>query len=372
MESRRIVIVGAGPAGSSLALGLARKGRDCLLLDARVFPRPKLCGGGITSKTRDLVLPLVGEEAYRGAVKASSADIEIRYDGAVVHRFQTDLAFDFVDRSLYDLAFVDAFRKAGGDFRPGVRATGIDAKRRLLLAGSGEFEYDILVCADGATSGMRRCLEPAYRPEGFCYEYSCPDSEGSLVHIDFFSTLKGYSWSFPNGVSRVVGTGSFYHEPMDALSLRKFLEIYGPIPEKLDGAFIPLGEKPILRPLADGTIHFLGDAAGLANPVTGEGLYFATKASLLLADFLCGDLRESAYLAAMRAIGRDLRMYVKAQDIVFSPRVWKDLTREGRSHSGFRRVCDDIISRDENPLSFLASHAKRKLARGLGIARTSR
>jgi flavin-dependent dehydrogenase len=370
MASRRIVIVGAGPAGASLAICLARAGENCLLLDARNFPRAKLCGGGITRKTRDLVLPLVGESAYLGAVKASSSEIEIRYDGSTVQRFATETPFDFVDRSLYDLAFVDAYVNSGGRFSPGVRAMAIDPTRRRLETSSGSVDYDILVCADGAASGMRRCLEPDYRPEGFCYEYARPDSEGSLVHIDFFSALRGYSWSFPNGGNRVIGTGSFYREPADARALRKFLEIYGPLPEKLSGAFIPLGENPILRPRAGGTIHFLGDAAGLANPVTGEGLYFATKAAILLAESLSGKRSETSYLASMRAIGRTLRMYAKAQDIVFSPRVWKNLTKEGRSHEGFRRICDGIISRDESPLAFLAGHAGRKLARALGFGKT--
>ncbi len=367
MKSERIIVVGAGPAGVSFALALARKGMHSILLDARDFPRPKLCGGGITQKTREVVIPLLGEEAYRSSVKASSSEIEIRYDGRRAALFSTDLPFDFVDRSLYDLAFVDAFRKAGGDFRPGVKATGIDARRRRLQTTAGTLDYDILVCADGATSLMRRCLDPDYRPEGFCYEYKTSDSEGKLVHIDFFSTMKGYSWSFPNGAERVIGTGSFYRKPVDAEILKGFLGVYGPVPEKLSGAFIPLGERPMLCAQADGRVHFLGDAAGFANPVTGEGLFFATKASLLLAGYLSGELSGSAYRSAMAAIGRSLRIYGRAQDLVFSPRVWEKLTREGRSHSGYKRVCDGIISRDKSPLGFLAGHFGRKLISGLGI-----
>lgn len=367
MSRPRILTVGAGPAGSSFAIAARRAGLDCTLLDARNHPRPKLCGGGITKKTRDLAISILGEEVYRGTLADTSNEIELYYDGRRATRFTTENVFDFVDRSRYDLAYIETFRHEGGEFLPEVRATGIDLEKKRLITTAGGFDFDILVCADGATSALRRIFEPDYRPEGFCYEYSAPNTEGNLVRVDFFSDMKGYSWSFPNGDSRVLGTGCFYRHPVDARDLRRFLAPYGPIPDRVQGAFIPLGNNPLLAPLAGGTVHFLGDAAGWANPVTGEGLYWALKYSLILASHLAGRMSAPAYARELAALGRSLRLYDRAQDIVYSHKVWERLVNRGKPGSGYRRVCDGMISCDTSPAAFLAGHLWRKACRSIGI-----
>lgn len=362
-----IVIVGAGPAGSSFALSALRLGLECILLDSGTFPRPKLCGGAITRKTRLLAVSLVGEERYATAVADVSNDILIRHDGREVARFKTGLPFDFVDRARYDHMLVEAFVSEGGDFRQNVKALKFDTKAGILETNRGEFAFDHLVCADGANSRMRRLIEPDYRPEGFCYEYRARNEEGSRVVLDFFHDMRGYSWSFPNGENRVLGTGSFYRKPEDAVELKRFLTHYGPVPDRMDGAFIPLGTRPVLGPKEGGKLHFLGDAAGWANPVTGEGLYWASRYAIELAGHLAGKCPESGWRHSLARLGHRLWIYNKGQDIVFNPEVWEKLAASGSSGSGYRKICDQVISLDAHPASFLVRNAWRIGLKVIGI-----
>lgn len=299
----RIAIVGAGPSGSSLALFLLRRGvdpSDIVLYDKATFPRPKLCGGGITFRGTDLLTELVGRPAGGGETRG----LEFR---SRLGRFDVvELGPQWVyDRGELDAQLLDRVRAAGVAVREGAQVKSVTrggAGHRVETQRGAE-SHAWVVGADGATSFVRR---EAGLPGGVVgrlvegvFESTSASVDPGVLYFDFDPVLDGipgYAWIFPYPKS---GTRGLYKigimdgrgvTPGDAL--RKwtlaFAERNGfrALEPKLPG-WPEHYYAPRTRASAPGLL-LTGEAFGI-DPLLGEGITPAIEISA----YTAGRLRSA-------------------------------------------------------------------------------
>ncbi|SEG61273.1 geranylgeranyl reductase family [Bryocella elongata] len=319
-----ILIVGAGPAGCAAAYDLAEAGVQVLLLDRRSFPRHKACACGLTRKTlkalRYSVDPIVEhacEEIVLEAAAGDSAKLRLR-DSKPIAAMAVRERFD---------AFCLEQTLAAGKNGGGVTFRRIDSIAALRETGDG-IELDVLtgddretlragvlIGADGSNGQTRRLAaqleagrteavvtqpsEAAWYERGFALEATAPyavlpaalpEGDGPKDLLFDFSPLPGgYGWLFPKGDHINIGVGAF--APGDGVAAskdaalkqvtRKLLADYtqrklgvdlvqagGPV----TGQYLGMGGHAYAP---RGRVLLVGDAAGLVDPLTGEGIHSA-------------------------------------------------------------------------------------------------
>jgi geranylgeranyl reductase family protein len=284
------IVVGAGPAGSTTAYRLARAGAKVLLLDRARFPRDKPCGGGLTGRALRLlpvsVDPVVEERADR-------FELRFRY-GRGFERASREPLVLLTQRRRLDQHLAEQAAAAGADFRDGVPVGAIAASERgvEIGVGGGTLCAATLIGADGANGVTARALGLATDLEyGVALEGNVPHElvdrarfEGRLV-CELGIVPGGYGWIFPKGDHVNVGVGGWASEgPRLRERLRRLCDAYG-LPfervEELKGHRLPM-RTPTTR-LAAGRAALVGDAAGLVDPLSGDGMYEAFLSSKLVA-----------------------------------------------------------------------------------------
>jgi geranylgeranyl reductase family protein len=279
VETVDVVVVGAGPAGSSAALELERLGIGYLLLDRAVFPREKPCAGILPPKITDLT----------GPIPAAVFDRRIR--GYMLHtasgaKFRSPFARPgyAVDRSRFDDWLLSRLRT-----RPRCE-TFLDASEEggLLRVRTAEFELGcrVLIGADGANSRVRAIVRvPPGRMAVAC-QASVPMSGPGITGMtgDWFHVIYlvpgGYGWVAPHSENLLVGIGSLLPRYAGRKALEKFLST--PQVQALTGGSeideVRAHRIPMSGPskrVGHGRMVLAGDAGGFVFPGTGEGIRFA-------------------------------------------------------------------------------------------------
>jgi geranylgeranyl reductase family protein len=313
-----VIVIGAGPAGSIAAYRLAQQGASVLLLDRARFPRDKPCGGGVTIRAARLVpfslAPVVEDVVDR-------LELARRF-GSRFERVRAKPLVLMTQRRRLDDYLVEQAAAAGADFCDGVRATNVltDERGAVVQVGSDSFRARAVIGADGANGITARslglCLQPAH---GVALEGNVPYSavnakryRGRIV-FELGVVRGGYGWVFPKREHVNVGVGGWMREGPGLRShLARLCHEYGIPAGRLEGV---RGHRlPVSRPnavLARGRGLVVGDAAGLIDPLTGDGIYGALLSASLAAeaaaDLLAGRVRdlESYERRLRRAIARD-------------------------------------------------------------------
>ena len=306
MERYQAVIVGGGPAGSALGYLLRKEGISACVIERSVFPREKLCGGMLTEKTADLLEEIYGTRDF--PCRNVTSDVEIFMGTTRISYASVKPRLYLVERREFDNELIERYKAAGGALREGVRVRDVDTRRRRLTLTDGtEIGYRVLIGADGANSRTRKLVDPDYRANAFCAEATSPTPEASNpVRIYFGGMPGGYGWRFPKGGYDAVGIGGEIVKGYDMkAALIKFAEDAGaPVePSKIRGAMISDGHY-VRRPYK-GSVLLIGDAAGLIDPVTGEGIYFALRSASYAASAIAALLRDGVSLAD--TYGADIR-----------------------------------------------------------------
>jgi geranylgeranyl reductase family protein len=287
MERFDVAIVGAGPAGSTTAYRLARARARVLLIDKARFPRDKPCGGGLTMRAvRQLpfsVEPVVEDRITR-------ARCRLRY-GPVIERESAQVLCLMTQRRRLDAFLVEQAVEAGAEFRDGVRVT-IESERELRLDGE-PVQVEALIGADGAngitarTLGLGGGIVNGVALEGnLPYEKLPPDGWRGMLVLELATVPGGYGWIFPKGDHVNIGVGGWGAEgPRLRQHLRVLCEHYGIELHQL--AELRGHRLPMRRPqtaLARGRALLVGDAAGVLDPVSGDGIYEAFVTARLATD----------------------------------------------------------------------------------------
>jgi len=293
------IVVGAGPAGSTTAYRLARAGARVLLVDKARFPRDKPCGGGLTLRAvRQLPPGLDVEQVVEHVV--DRMELRLRYGRSFARRGKGPLIL-MTQRRRLDAHLAEQAVAAGADFRDGVKVTSVEAG--AVTVDGLRIEGDAIVGADGANGTTARALGLG---GGFAYgvafegnvRYGPVTEERyrSLAAIELGSIPGGYGWVFPKGDHVNVGVGGWESEgPKLRTHLTELCAEHGIADadvESLRGHRLPLRRPGSV--LARGSSLVVGDAAGLVDPLSGDGMYEAFVSSRLAAEAILGLLAGRA------------------------------------------------------------------------------
>ena len=374
-----VLIVGAGPAGSALAYFLAAQGREVLLIDKADFPRDKTCGDGLTPRALS-VLRTMGllEKCAAAGFRINGLRI-FAPDGTRITspippwRDRPNFVLVVPRYQLDDLIRAHA-GTAGAEFRPRTEATEIlrDADRILGVrantpSGPMEFHARYTVLATGASIALLERANLLASPALFgraargYYEGVGALSDHVEFHLESIP-LPGYGWVFPvSATAANVGAGYFVknsrHKPRN--SPRQVLDEFLANPlvaPRMAGVRVrgPIKGYPMRFDFPTARVAFpgllmVGEAAGLVNPLTGEGIDYALESAEVAAEVIGQALRtdsapertEREHTHALRAnFLRSFITTVRVRDFYFQPWV---LNRAARAANRYADFCETIV-----------------------------
>lgn len=314
-----VVIVGAGPAGSHLAYLLAQQGLQVTIIDKQAFPRAKVCGGGLSRKAMDLLGFELGAAMHQ---PIDGAILTYGNRDAVLKEMQPMAACTVV-RSEFDHMLLERACAKGVRFCP--ETAFVDAVESAdcisVTTSRGTLRSRLLLAADGASSAVRNRLFGkdlvAYVPalEAMVWpEEGALERFGQRALFDFDGMPHGYGWIFPKRDHFNVGVYSPFGGTALRQHLNRFTAAYASLrrPRKVEyqGYIIPLMNRR--RLFQRGRVWLLGDAAGLAEALFGEGIYFALKTATLAARAIAADGLRGDSTAYSRLLQRELLPELRA------------------------------------------------------------
>lgn len=362
MDRTDVLIVGAGPGGSTAALALAAHGVSALLVDKVVFPRDKVCGDALSGKvmrTLERLDPALAKTLRHDARQLPSWGVTFTAPNRRSLRVpfsratgEGDAPGAIMARMDLDALLFDSAQQA-----PGIRAwQGTQAKRFtrtpdgwevVLAEGSTErtVQARLVIAADGAHSHFARHvaglpMEPRHHCAGVRAYYQGVtglDTQGFIELIFLKELLPGYLWIFPMAHGRAnVGLGMrtdvVKKRRLDLKAeLQRLLETHPDLAPRfaqarieggIQGMGLPLGSKR--RPLSGDGYLLVGDAGHLIDPFTGEGISHAMISGRHAADVVAEALRQGRTDAAT------LRTY--------DERVWRRLGKELSTSTTLQRL----------------------------------
>jgi geranylgeranyl reductase family protein len=321
-----VLVAGAGPAGSATAIRLARAGARVLLADRARFPRDKPCGGGLTGRALKQapcdVTPVVEHVV-------DTFELRLRFGRSFRRSSRTPLIL-MTQRRRLDAYLAEQAVAAGAEFRDGARVDAIELGGSEIHAtvGGQPVRAGVLIGADGANGVVARAagLDPGV-VRGVALEgnvaWSALDRERyeRTAVVELGQPGGGYGWVFPKGDHANLGVGGWEREgPQLRDHLARLAVAHGISIEKLTdvrGHRLPMRRVGAATP-AGGRVLLVGDAAGLVDPLSGDGIYESfTSARLAAEAILSGELdrypaalagaldhHASASWAAKRALDR--------------------------------------------------------------------
>ena len=380
-----VLIVGAGPAGSFAAEILARAGAKVALFEGRPEGTPKPCGGGVTAKA------LKAWPQLLNAAGRTIDELDLYSPSGKKLHLELDEPFAIYSRVVFDSYLRDRARDAGAHLISekvsARRARRIENGWRLKNENGDEWTGSMLVGADGANSGIAKMLAGPLPPSdmevAFGYRAPLPASEMAPTVVAFLPRWVGYAWAFPrpDHISFGVATtqDAFEHQPLDDLLWRFMIGYYRQCEGETASfwsAEKETTESKRVRKHLNATAEryaaripglaattwenrrvcgddwaLLGDAAGFADPVTGEGIYYALRSAELFAGaYVAG--QPQTYEARWRAdFGADLsraaqmrrRFYGNFWGAPFTER----MIEFARGHRGVKRVLGNLVAGEQ-------------------------
>ena len=390
-----LLIVGAGPAGSFAAELLAKGGAKIALFDGRPEGEPKACGGGVTAKA------LKAWPQLLNAVGRTINELDLYSPSGKKLHLELDEPFAIYSRLAFDCYLRDRAHDAGAEvFYEKVSSRKAKRSERgwiLKTDSNHERAGKILVGADGANSGIGKILAGPLPPSdmevAFGYRAPLPAEGDAATVVAFLPKWVGYAWAFPrpDHISFGIATtqDAFEHQPLDDLLWQFMVAYYAKPNERKRKFWRKVQDKQTenirqhlkqtaeryaarIPGLADKTWEtrkvcgsdwaLIGDAAGFADPVTGEGIYYALRSAQLFAEcYLAGKAteyetrwREDFGAELFRAAQMRRRFYGDFWGAPFTER----MIEFARGHRGVKRVLGELVAGDQGYVDL-----KKKLVR---------
>lgn len=349
----RVGIVGAGPAGSHLARLLAQAGLAVRLFDAS-HPREKPCGGGLTARALAL-LPAAPSEEPLPARKVDVCTLE-----SGQRRVDVRLGWPVAIAARRDL---DAWL-----LRRAVRAGAVHVAERVNAVGEGclrtargEERVDVLVGADGAQSVVRRQFLGPLPKERLAIAAGWFAPGDACMTIRFLPGLAGYAWLFPRRDHVSVGICA----PLGARPTRDLIDqlestvgLHYPALADLDGGRYahtipsPSADPGSILEIAGPGWALVGDAAALADPITGEGIFPALRSAEILASTLIETGSTAAYPGRLlNDLGHELLRAAALRDRFYSPGFTDRMVRYAACSRTIRSTLADLVLGEQGYLA---------------------
>ncbi len=385
-----VIVVGAGPAGSTAAASLARRGRDVLLVDRAEFPRDKPCGDGIPPGTVGILHDLGMRDELAGAgftrvravrlVSARGRDFTVSFDPR-----RDDTQFLIAPRIQFDALLRGHAIASGARFeRAQVRApvieSGVVRGVEVESNGSGRvIGARHVIAADGATSVLGRALAPARAAEadrGVAIRAYIEGIDTGALAAEFHfqaALAPGYAWVFPLGPDRanvgvIMRTDRFKRSGATLQQLlQRFLDSPDVRPRLASDARLhdsATWQLPYATPSSGARaakgVLFVGDAGRFIDSMTGEGIHHAVATATIAAEVVhqaldaphgAMDILEDYDRRCDVAIGGLIRRSYRAQKYVAShPALLEALFIGARASRGqvvswINRVSTDFLVR---------------------------
>jgi len=327
---REVIVVGAGPAGATTAMSLARKGHDVLLLDRKSFPRDKVCGDAVPAGAIEKLYALGMQEKIKAAgfyhidkmrlvsPKGYTMDAELQDSS------RWNAKSVIVPRMAFDALLQEHAVDSGAEFcqaqvkEPIMENGQVVGVRARLNGKVEEIRSKVVIGADGVTSAIARALRPDKHVDGHravALRAYIEDLELLPHHVEFYlydQILPGYAWIFPLGNNAAnIGLGMRLDKFREGdYDLNKMLDRLLEMPEikkrvKNGGQYrdvatwqLNFGSQENVQRAYAGAM-LVGDAAGLINPLTGGGISNAVTSGWLAAEtahaaFLMNDFSQEA------------------------------------------------------------------------------
>ncbi|MEV0720150.1 geranylgeranyl reductase family protein [Asanoa sp. NPDC050611] len=365
MTAWDVAIVGGGPAGLSAAYEAARAGARTVVLEKSVHPRYKTCGGGLIGTT-------VGQVDDRIAIPAADRTdtMVITLDGRreIVRRATDGPVLAMVRRAEFDDRLRAAATRAGAEVRQGVGVRGIEQDPdgvRLRLADGDEVRAATVVGADGSSGVTARHVGVEYSQVDLGLEVELPipatlrPQWRGKVLLDWGPIPGSYAWVFPKddvltvGVIAARGSGDRTRAYLKAFVDRVGLGGITPVEDSGHLTRVRAPESPLRR----GRVIVAGDAAGLLEPWTREGISFATRSGAIAGRHVGGAARsgdlagypaaiDAALGAEMRAGRRLMATFTKRpwafHAVLASPPGWRMFRRWCRGETTFDALIEKL------------------------------
>jgi len=346
-----VIVVGAGPAGSTAARRASQSGLSVLLVDKEVFPRSKPCAGGFTDHVEnDLdfdITDIIHRRAYGQTLYSPS--------GLAVDCTRPESSGSLFMRDEFDHLLLQKAEEAGATVVQGEKVTAVSENEKQVTISTKEgkrYSGAYLVGADGINSVVAKelgfysgwsdksaavCIEIEAEVGEAAVKRICGvpyDEEGISIHIFFGSVSFGYSWCFPKRSILSIGAGCRQDR---AKNLReKFNEWFAQFkkthniePKILSDTSARVPYSGAVKTTVKGRSLLVGDAAGFVNPFDQEGVILAVKSGIIAAPVL--------KRAVESADPRELRSYEGAWKNQFN-----DMLKVGK------KIADILLKNEKN------------------------
>ncbi|WP_432738707.1 geranylgeranyl reductase family protein [Maridesulfovibrio sp. FT414] len=303
-----VIVAGGGPTGSTAACILAGKGFKVALIDKAEFPRKKLCGGLITYKTTQVLEKVFGCDVdclrSRGIINFESPEYSINYRDHNIRDAQSSIPFRFVDRVDFDYFLLQKAANAGAHIFTGeeiVQCNYMDAEVKTKSNRIYKGEY--LIGADGVNSTIRRFLPydkrkwQADMASTIEIIFDAADYPREVLKPELYigHLRAGYIWVFPAAGKVVTGIGALNRATVNFKKIfMDFLRSQGIAdPESLPMKGYPLPYGNYMENPCFGRTFLAGDAAGIVEPLFGEGIFYALQSGRYAAEAIAKGLSEN-------------------------------------------------------------------------------
>ncbi|MCI9542524.1 MAG: NAD(P)/FAD-dependent oxidoreductase [Lachnospiraceae bacterium] len=369
-----VIILGGGPAGAAAANKLSAAGISTVLIEKNKHPREKTCAGILTQKTISLLEENFGILEMEQII--SSDQVTIMYKRNNIEQFTVQFPFVFVERHIFDYKLLNICQKNGTCIMEGVVATKIiPNENKIILSNNQTLTYKCLIAADGVFSQTRKQLGLPNLPTALCIQdtferCTCPISLQHLqeLQLSFGEVELGYSWIVPYPEHIIIGTGTFIDSVGYGSLLEKHTKLCNHIGltniAKRRGAFVPIGGFEDQKNHPYNNIVLVGDAAGLANPLTGEGIYHALLSGVYAATaYLLNshNLRET-YLSFLQLTLEQLAEQKSLLSKFYNPLLLENILFQLRDCPEYlSAICDDVVSIETRDYSSLIMELQQLL-----------
>jgi menaquinone-9 beta-reductase len=288
MKNKRydVTVIGAGPAGASAAHILSSYGMKVCILDKHTFPRNKLCGGLLTIKTQRIFNDIFNM-SWDSVIEYVSDGVRFYHSNKLLNEVISYKKLFFTNRLLFDNLIVERAIEAGTETYFGISIVDFDESNKIVTLKDGrKIVSDFIIGADGVNSIVSKHLfkksvdlnriglglEIELERNKICADRIYPEI--------YFGVLKwGYGWVFPKKDTLTVGIGGLLkYNPQMTQTFFRFLDTLfkGDFDKSaVKGHYIPFGCFKNIP--GKNNILLCGDAAGLVDPITGEGIAYALQ-----------------------------------------------------------------------------------------------